>query len=257
MLRFRSAIKSLIKVSHYYLIGFTACITVNVQATHTPAAFTLAKGEAQRVGIHGMLLFSSGRHLYASHLPMFHQPHDIQVLLEIELQPAHLQQLLMRELQMSSELWTISPQTFDLNQLSPTTARPLLSFQADIFRGHFERGGHPEFIQQQINIREVIWYRPLMLTKETDSDVATDTLQYRLIGDDALVEGGIRQFYQLMIDQRPAADHLISVQSKQRLPVLLKVHTNQRYATLQQLAAQLKLPDAALQQLYLELAELE
>jgi hypothetical protein len=36
-----------------------------------------------RMGVHGMVLFGSGPRLYASHIPMFHRPHDRQVVIAV------------------------------------------------------------------------------------------------------------------------------------------------------------------------------
>ena len=40
--------------------------------------------QADRPSVHGMLLFGK-ENLYASHLPMFHAPHDYQVIFKLNL----------------------------------------------------------------------------------------------------------------------------------------------------------------------------
>ncbi len=57
-----------------------------------------AHDEPARMGLHGMLLFGGLEGLYASHLPMFHTPHDVQLLLRIRLQDAALNQQIRSDL---------------------------------------------------------------------------------------------------------------------------------------------------------------
>lgn len=92
--------------------------------------------------VHGMLLVGEAR-AFLSHLPMFHPPHDYQVLLEVELYAdggdpfgAYVQD--RREC--AEPIYTWVPEPFKLSGLvaEPTAA---FSMSGTIVRGHFERGG--------------------------------------------------------------------------------------------------------------------
>ncbi len=118
---------------------------------------------AQSHGVHGMALFGDHNGLYASHLPMFHRPHNFQVLLKIRLADAVQDQKLRADLAAKPTLYTIAPQRFDLERLSPNHADPLQEFTADVYTGHFERGGKLVLSQVQIIVQEVPLYHELKL----------------------------------------------------------------------------------------------
>jgi hypothetical protein len=118
---------------------------------------------AQSHGVHGMALFGDHDGLYASHLPMFHRPHNFQVLLKIRLANASQDQMLRADLAAKPTLYTIAPARFDLERLSPNHADPLQEFTADVYTGHFERGGKLALSQVQIIVQEVPLYHELKL----------------------------------------------------------------------------------------------
>lgn len=108
--------------------------------TRTPA---LTGNDAPAV--HGMLLIGTN-HIFLSHLPMFHSPHDYQVLLaatltatEIDPTAAYLED----RRKTGARLYTWAPEPFSLPSLvkKHDGASPVM--YGTIFRGHFERGGTP------------------------------------------------------------------------------------------------------------------
>ncbi len=91
--------------------------------------------------VHGMVLFGSAQATYASHLPMFHAPHDRQVVLKINLHEVPLAQTLSLYHAMKNSgktLFTLEPQVMDLGQI---VNGKRTEFLAALFDGHFERGG--------------------------------------------------------------------------------------------------------------------
>lgn len=91
---------------------------------------------------HGMLIFGQGATTYASHLPMFHAPHDYQVLLKVAFQdlpsaPGVVAAYTQAHAQ-SAEIFTILPETMDLTKV---ISGAKAAFTAKVFQGHFERGG--------------------------------------------------------------------------------------------------------------------
>ena len=104
-----------------------------------------------------MLLFGSAA-LYASHLPMFHRPHDYQVLLELELSsPARAAYAASQRDFPAEPVYTLDPEKFVLPDM---VAHPR-PFRADVYRGHFERGGVRIANGAEVRIRRVVYYRHL------------------------------------------------------------------------------------------------
>ena len=62
-----------------------------------------------RHGLHGMLLFSDGDALYASHLPMFHAPHDVQLIFRFTLADKKIESELVKALDANKPYWTLAP----------------------------------------------------------------------------------------------------------------------------------------------------
>ncbi|MDB2447382.1 hypothetical protein N9W79_02020 [bacterium] len=95
---------------------------------------------------HGMLLFGQNQ-TYASHLPMYHKPHDYQLIMKLKLKdikppmprgnPSTLDNYSIAK--QYHKLFTLVPEQMDLTKIIDGTKK---SFRAKIFQGHFERGGH-------------------------------------------------------------------------------------------------------------------
>lgn len=102
----------------------------------------LALAQEARQGTHGMLLIVNAGGVIASHLPMYHSPHDVQVVLALT--PASREDKEFIDTLSASTpeiLYTISPEPFDLNRLNPEADDELEEFCASLYLGHFERGG--------------------------------------------------------------------------------------------------------------------
>lgn len=102
-----------------------------------------AHAHADHPAVHGMLLFGE-KTIYLSHLPLFHPPHDYQVLLAAELEggsdPAGPRARLESDRRAApSPYHTFVPESFRLTDL--TEARTPFRFTGEVVRGHFERGG--------------------------------------------------------------------------------------------------------------------
>ena len=154
------------------------------------------------MGGHGMAVFGGREGLYASHLPMFHTPHDSQLLFRFHLADAAADRALRDTLARHAKLWTFDPETFDLLRFSPGHAQPLREFKARFFEGHFERGGKPQPVEQRVVVDEVLLFRRL---SAAERDAATG--RYRLIGK------GSEWFAFKTTDRRPDFDHIVRLQS--------------------------------------------
>lgn len=107
--------------------------------------------------VHGMLVFGTNA-VFLSHLPMFHSPHDYQVLLVARLpEPAAVS--LAADRRASDEpVYTLVPRSFSLPLLSTGTLR---AFTADIYRGHFERGGTRILRNVAVRVESVLIFQKL------------------------------------------------------------------------------------------------
>lgn len=162
------------------------------------AALGLAARAETAIGSHGMAVFGGREGLYASHLPMFHAPHDSQLVFRFHLASAAADRALREALAREPRLWTLDPERFDLLRLSPGHATPLRDFKARFFEGHFERGGQPQPAEQRVVVDEVLLFRRLSAApREAASG------RYRLIGK------GSEWFAVKTIDRRPDFDHIV------------------------------------------------
>ncbi len=117
--------------------------------------FLVGSAAADAPSTHGMLLF--GRNVtYASHLPMFHAPHDYQLLLKLKLEAKASPRVLADYEKAKSDgdtLFTIEPERMDLTQVISGKKK---SFSANLYRGHFERGGKV-LGQVQLTVEKIVY----------------------------------------------------------------------------------------------------
>lgn len=100
-----------------------------------------APARADATGIHGMVLFGDSQ-AYASHLPMFHAPHDRQLILKVSLKPlpgSHGHASYARAKAGGTTYFTLEPRIMDLEKIASGAKT---EFVASVYAGHFERGGH-------------------------------------------------------------------------------------------------------------------
>jgi hypothetical protein len=105
--------------------------------------------------VHGMLLFGTER-IYASHLPMFHSPHDYQIILEVELDEKQKKIYLQSRTKFPNEtVYTIEPEKFSIPKFMENT-HPI---KVNVYRGHFERGGTKIMDSVTMNIVHIIHFK--------------------------------------------------------------------------------------------------
>lgn len=104
-------------------------------------------------GIHGMLVFNQGSSLFASHLPLYRKPHNAQIVYKLEAKdPALI--FLVRD----ADIVTIEPEKFNLQRLIRGEA---VTIKADVYLGHFERGGIKAYKQVELTLSEQVYVRML------------------------------------------------------------------------------------------------
>lgn len=146
------------------------------------------------VGVHGMVLFGGKDGLYASHLPMFHAPHDVQVILRVRFTDPELERAMRARLDGRTALWTLDPERFALRRLDPDTSDPLDSFAADVVEGHFEQGGTVRHRRAGLAVEQVVLYRQLDPAPSVKARA-----RYLAVGP----------FMVKLVDSRPDFDHIV------------------------------------------------
>ncbi|MCL1142793.1 hypothetical protein [Shewanella gaetbuli] len=211
---------------------------------------------APSMGLHGMLLFGNESALFASHLPMFHTPHNAQVIVQLSFNQKHIQQQMITQMaqEHSDSVWTIVPQHFDLARLSPTAKHAIDELTVDVFEGHFERGGHLRWAKKKIKLEKVLVFSPLSLTEVEDT---RSTTHYFTVNNSA---SDRTQFLVKKLTHRPDADHILKLTGvKQALSEYYQFPLkNHLYTEVQQIQSQFKNNETTkVSQIYLELNELQ
>jgi glyoxylase-like metal-dependent hydrolase (beta-lactamase superfamily II) len=106
-------------------------------------------------GTHGMLMIGTDA-VYVSHLPMFHSPHDYQLIAEVALPETSLAAYRADVRAHPGEIYTLAPTE---RWILPDTIAEGAVFDADLYRGHFERGGEPILSHVAVSIRHVAHFR--------------------------------------------------------------------------------------------------
>ena len=159
---------------------------------------SLSISSADVPAVHGMLLFG-GKTLYASHLPMFHSPHDYQVIVEVSLNDLPNSKALLlykHSIKGGNILFTLVPDPMDLTKIIDGS---MTSFHASLFQGHFEKGGK-NLGQIQVFISKVIYSKKLNAPEAPPAN------------DEYLVFGNLNgHFAAHLIYEKPSFDSILSV----------------------------------------------
>lgn len=130
------------------------------------AGFANAEGAA----VHGMVIFggsAEGKTLYASHVPMFHQPHDFQAIFEISVSRPRVEVEKLYRAKAFKEgkqlLMTLKPRPFVLPQL---LSGKVNSFVAEIYQGNFEDGGVKILDGVTVTVNKIVHQHQLKLSAE-------------------------------------------------------------------------------------------
>lgn len=108
-----------------------------------------------RPSTHGMLVAGTDV-VYLSHLPMFHSPHDFQLIFEATLPDAALAAYRADAAAHPDQTYTLAPTR---QWVLPATIADGATFEADLYRGHFERGGTPIQRGLGVTVRRVVHFR--------------------------------------------------------------------------------------------------
>ncbi|AUP78024.1 hypothetical protein [Flavivirga eckloniae] len=164
-------------------------ISTNAQHEH-------AQHSKDKPSTHGMLLFGSEM-IYASHLPMFHTPHDYQVILKLTLSNKDKASYLAdKKEHPNNPTYTIEPERFVL----PDMVSDPKPFKINLYRGHFERGGVAILKNIEVTIKEVVYFK-----KFNPEEAKATTANYILFGNKK------QQFIAHEITNKPDFEQIIEV----------------------------------------------
>ncbi|WP_448547957.1 hypothetical protein [Thalassotalea fusca] len=149
--------------------------------------------DPEYVGVHGMVLVSHSSKIYASHLPLYHKPHDVQLLYKIETKDVALVQLVR-----DAQLVTIKPEEFNLQRLMRGEK---MTLTADVYIGHFERDGIVTYEKMPLIFDELLYVRKLDDLQESN----------RLHKYDVVSINKNDKIYVHQIQQAPSYDQLLFI----------------------------------------------
>jgi len=145
--------------------------------------------------VHGMLMVGKSK-IYLSHLPMFHSPHDYQVIIEAELSSQGKEAYLASQATSNETVYTLVPEVFVL----PEMIQNPKPFSAQVFKGHFERGGTLIADNVTVSIKKVLYFK-----KFSPSEVKPSFGTYILFGNKS------EQFLAHSITAKPDFDQILKV----------------------------------------------
>jgi hypothetical protein len=162
-------------------------------AQHDHAAMSTDKAST-----HGMLIFGTNK-IYASHLPMFRTPHNYQIILGLVLD-AKAQQKFIADQKQNPQYttYTIEPEKFVL----PDMIAKKGTFKANLYRGHFERGGIKIADRITIKIVEVVYF------KKFDANAAKQTEASFIVFGNSREQFAIHQ-----ISNKPDFEQILQVKT--------------------------------------------
>jgi hypothetical protein len=113
-------------------LGIACLVACLVACAGAGAAKAPTAPSAGRVGVHGMVVFGGGEHVFVSHIPMFRPPHDMQVIAEVAWTGGPRS--------FSDRLYTFEPRPFSLDAF---VRGEVVDVDGTLFEGNFESGGRP------------------------------------------------------------------------------------------------------------------
>ena len=170
--------------------------------------WTTGAARAQDVAASHSMLIVGEQTVFLSHLPLFHPPHNYQVIMEASFaKPGSDPQADYfndRRKHPGTKIYTLEPEPFVLPRLTAT--EPLRSFKANLYRGQFElldprRKESARFAEKvDVNVTKVILFRKFDPTAANPAQ-----LEYLLFGK------GSELFLAHLITRPPDFDQVLSV----------------------------------------------
>ena len=146
------------------------------------------------MGVHGMVLMSKSSTIFASHLPMYHKPHNVQLVYKLEVKDFNLVQVVR-----DNELVTVKPKPFNLQRLMRGEK---VTVNAELYIGHFERDGMKVYDNITLVFDKQLYMRELSDIKPSSNEQEYDVISYNSKAD---------RLYIHRLQQAPSFDHIIHI----------------------------------------------
>ncbi len=157
---------------------------------------SMASAAHDHPSVHGMLIVGQNK-VYLSHLPMFHSPHDYQVIFEAIFSEPALNAYKASLAASNETVYTLVPESFVLPDM---VAHPK-PFKAQIYKGHFERGG------LKIADNVTVQVKVIFAKKLNPADKSPSTAKFILFGNSE------EQFMAHEIISKPDFDQISAVKT--------------------------------------------
>lgn len=145
------------------------------------------------MGIHGMALFTQGSSIYASHMPLYKKPHNVQLLYKLDNDNLAVLQMIR-----DGQLITIKPKPFNLQRLMRGEQ---IVINADLYAGHFERDGMLVYENIPLSFDKKLYVRSFDDIKPSSRKQSYDVVSLRKN----------YKIYIHRISEAPSFDHIIGV----------------------------------------------
>lgn len=165
----------------------------------------------QAVGIHGMALVKVGDKLIASHMPLHNSMHAHQVILEVAIPKQDLNKV--NKLFTTSRLVSVMPEVFDLHQL---INGQVTQFNAEIYSGHFERGGKKALSQVKFTVTKVLLAQNIRSVKNGSYYVIKISEQQSLLVHQI---GRLPSFDQLLLSNKVPQSSIVEFDNNHPLDI--------------------------------------
>ena len=145
------------------------------------------------MGVHGMVLFTQGSSIYASNLPLYKKPHNVQLLYKLDNNDLAVLQTVR-----DGQLITIKPKPFNLQRLMRGEK---MVITAELYAGRFDRGGMLVYENFLLSFDKQMYVRTFDDIKPSSTKQEYDVVS-------------LRQNYKIYIhkiQQAPSFDHILSV----------------------------------------------
>lgn len=166
---------------------------------HEPPTNLPSPAPQEKPAVHGMLVFGE-KTVYFSHLPMFHQPHDYQVIfvpkLDEETKSFYLAD---KQNHPEAKYYTFVPELMIL----PEVIQGAKVFKGDLYRGHFERGGVLVKKGITVQVEQLVYFK-----KFNPKDEKPKTPSYILFGDTE------ESWLAHVITVKPDFDHILAIKNE-------------------------------------------
>lgn len=145
------------------------------------------------MGVHGMVLINQGSSIYASHLPHYKKPHNVQLLYKLDNNDLAILQTVR-----DGQLITVKPKPFNLQRLMRGEK---MVVQADLYAGHYKKGGMLVYENISLSFDKQMYVRTFDDIKPSSTQQEYDMVSLK----------GNYKIYIHRIQKSPSFDHILAV----------------------------------------------